>query len=711
MPKIRFVQQAEHSECGLASIVMLMQYYGFSIDLMKLRNLYGVPRGGYKLAELVSILKDHQFETKAYKTTAPFNELPLPCLAYWNNNHYLVIEKTTKKRVLICDPATGRRWISIEEAQSKFSNIIIQITKVGKQVKKKREHNFLYNFLKTSFKKQLFILLILTMFLQLFTLMIPILTRKLIDESALLTASFLQLAIGASALFIVTYYLMQLSRGFIVATFQRKFDHKLMTYYMQKLLKLPLSFFINRSTGELIFRSNLSVYIRQILTQKVVLLIVDSVFLIFYIVLMWTYSPLLAMITLSIACIMVVISILNTKKIKHYVDLEMIEQAKVQKNITETIEGIETIKSTGTEHNFYNTWLEHYSKQLNITNEKERFSAIFVTMPQSLQVALPIILLIIGLSLVQQQSMTMGTVIAFLTLASSFITPVMSLSGVYNDFVLLQSYFNKIEEIIEHPSQKEGSHQLELFESLEVKNVSYQYSIFDKPVLQNVSLNVERGEKVAIVGESGSGKSTLLKLLSGLIEPTTGIITYNQHSLADIERQSLHQQVSYTNQHAAIFNDTVKQNIMLNNVTKNSEVDIQCLVEALQKSGVNQIIESLPLGVDSILSEQGANLSGGQRQKIALARSLYNKPMLHLLDEPTSALDNISERQIMQALLTQENTCIIIAHRLQTIQHVDRIIVMKDGQIIGNGTHIELLHSNTYYKQLYAKEQFMEDSG
>jgi ATP-binding cassette, subfamily B, bacterial CylB len=711
MRKIRFVQQAEHSECGLASIVMLMQYYGSSTNLMNLRNHYGVPRGGYKVAELVSILKDHQFETKAYKTTASFNELPLPCLAYWNNNHYLVIEKATQKRVLICDPATGRRWISMEEAQNNFSNIIIHVTKAGPQVKAKKEPNFLYHFLKTSFKRPLFALLILTMVLQLFTLMIPMFTRKLIDGSTFLTASFLQLAIGASVLFIVAYYFIQVSRGFIVATFQRKFDHGLMTYYMQKLLKLPISFFVNRSTGELIFRSNLSVYIRQILTQNVVLLVVDSVFLIFYIALMWTYSPILSLVTVSIACTMVVISVLNTKKIKHYVDLEMIEQAKVQKSITETIEGIETIKSTGKEQDFYNSWLQHYSKQLDITNEKERFSATFVTMPQSLQVALPIILLIIGLSLVQQQSMTLGTVVAFLTLASSFITPVMSLSNVYNDFILLQSYFSKIAEIIEHPIREEGKQQLGPFKSLEVKNVSYQYSVFDKPVLQNISLYVERGEKIAIVGESGSGKSTLLKLLSGLIEPTGGNITYNQYSLTDIERQSLHRQVSYTNQHAAIFNDTVKQNIMLNADVETSEVELQHLKDILQKSGVDQIVDSLPLGVDSILSEQGANLSGGQRQKVALARSLYKKPAIHLLDEPTAALDNISERQVMQALLAEEATCIIVAHRLQTIQQVDRIIVMKDGQIIGQGTHNELIHSNTYYRQLYMQEQLMEDAG
>lgn len=619
MPKIRFVQQAEHSECGLASIAMLMQYYGSSISLMELRNRYGVPRGGYKLTELFSILQDYGFATKAYKTTAQFQQLPLPCLAYWNHNHYLVIEKATKKRVLICDPATGRRWIPIEEAKDKFSHIIIHVTQAVEQQPVKKERNFLYNFLTTSFKKPLISLLILTMFLQLFTLTIPMLTRKLIDESSLFTASFLQLAIGTSILFITAYYMLQVARGFLVATFQKQFDHELMTYYMQKLLKLPLSFFINRSTGELIFRSNLSVYIRQILTQKVVLLAVDSVFLVFYVLLMWSYSPPLALITIGIAAIIVGISIINTKKIKHFVDLEMIEQAKVQKNITETIEGIETVKSTGTERSFFQNWQTAYTKQLDVTDQKERFSAIFVTLPQSLQVAMPIILLVIGLSFVQQQSMTIGTVVAFLTLASSFITPVMSLSNVYNDFVLLQSYFSKISEIIEHPIPKEGTHQIETFSAVTVDNVSYQYSAFDMPVLQNVSLEVKRGEKIAIVGESGSGKSTLLKLLSGLMTPTAGSILYNGQSLAHICRDSFHQQVAYTNQQATIFNDSVKQNIILNaDYDVSNKVQQERLYNVLQKSGVAQMIAPLPLGIESMLSEQGANLSGGNVKKSRL---------------------------------------------------------------------------------------------
>lgn len=713
MPKIKLVQQAEHSECGLASLTMLLHYNKRFLTLAELRTIYGVPRGGFKLSDMVKILEDYGLQAKAFKTTSELQQLMTPCIAYWNDNHYLVIEKVTKKRVLICDPATGRRWIPMDEAQLKFSNVVINVVadKGYNATKTEKKRHFLRVLIEQHFNRPLIYLLLLTMGLQLFTLIIPDATRRLIDQSFTLANGNMSVIIVASILLMIGYYSLQVSRGFIVAKFQKIFDDKLMSYYMEKLLKLPLHFFTNRSTGELIFRSNLSVYIRQVLTQKAVLLVVDSIFLTFYIALMWHYTPILTTVTVGIAVVMISISVMNTRKIKHFVDLEMIEQAKVQKGITEMIEGIETVKSTGTELTFMQRWHEDFYKQLSITQAKERFAAIFITIPQTLQFALPILLLVIGLYFVQQQMLTIGTVVAFLTLASSFITPVMSLTSVYNDFVLLQSYFEKIEEIINHPVPDEGSYETSSFEALSLNNVSYQYSRFDEPVIRNVDLSIRKGEKVAIVGASGSGKSTLLKMMAGLVEPSEGNLYFNDVLLRDISKEKFHKQVAYTNQHAAIFNDTIKNNIVLNqDFDYQNQHQTAHLGDVLQKSDVLSIIRDLPLNVESMLSEQGANLSGGQKQKIALARSLYKKPALHLLDEPTSALDNVSERHVMKAILSEEATCVIVAHRLQTIKQVDRIIVVSGGQIVGEGTHEQLMKHNYYYKQLYMEEKKMEDA-
>ncbi|MDW0108899.1 peptidase domain-containing ABC transporter [Sporosarcina aquimarina] len=712
MAKIKLVQQAEHSECGLASLTMLMNYHGMSTSLPELRNTYGVPRGGFKISEMMTILEDHGFEAKAYKVHTGLEQLQVPCIAFWNNRHYVVIEKVKKSKVCICDPATGRRWISKEEAEECFSNIVIQVDSQNEEKPRASENkaSFLLGFLNSSFKKPLFFLLFLTIGIQGLMLIVPIVTKYLVDQSITVEKQSIGIIMLLSLVVLLGYYALQVGRGFIIAQFQKIFDDKLMSLYMEKLLQLPLPFFSNRSTGELIFRSNLSVYIRQILTQKAVLLLVDSVFLLFYTILMWNYSPTLAMITVVIAMTMVIISVLNTQKVRQFIDLEMIEQAKVQKNITEIIEGIETVKSTGSEQTFFKRWQEDFHKQLKITNAKERFSAVFLTIPQTLQFGLPLLLLLIGLYFVQEQSLTMGTVVAFLTLASSFINPVMGLANVYNDFVLLHTYFNKIEEIITHPTQQDGTAQLDSFEKVSLNNVTYQYSKFDEPVLQDVNLTIERSEKVAIVGESGSGKSTLLKLMAGLLQQTSGDISYNDESLVHIQKDSFNKQVAYTNQQAMIFNDSIEQNIVLGRTQEANKEYYHHLQDVLVKSDVFSIIEKLPLGIKSILSEQGANLSGGQRQKIALARSLFKKPELHLLDEPTSALDNISERHVMESLLEEDATCIVVAHRLQTIQHVDRIIVLKNGKIVGEGTHQQLIASNLTYRQLYNEEKRMENA-
>lgn len=712
MAKIKLIQQAEHSECGLASLTMLMNYHGMSTSLPDLRNTYGVPRGGFKISDMMVILEDHGFEAKAYKVNTGMEQLQVPCVAFWNNRHYVVIEKVKKSKVCICDPATGRRWIHKEEAEECFSNVVIQVVSQNEEKSRASEKktSFLLDFLNSSFKKPLFFLLFLTIGIQGLMLIVPIVTKYLIDQSITVEKHSIGIVMLLGFIVLLGYYALQVGRGFIVAQFQKIFDDKLMSLYMEKLLELPLPFFSNRSTGELIFRSNLSVYIRQILTQKAVLLLVDSVFLIFYTILMWNYSPTLAMITVLIAMTMVTISVLNTQKVRQFIDLEMIEQAKVQKNITEIIEGIETVKSTGSEQTFFKRWEEDFHKQLKITNAKERFSAVFLTIPQTLQFGLPLLLLLIGLYFVQEQSLTMGTVVAFLTLASSFINPVMGLANVYNDFVLLHSYFNKIEEIITHPTQQEGTAKLNSFEKVSLHNVSYKYSEFDEPVLQNVNLTIERNEKVAIVGESGSGKSTLLKLMAGLLPQTSGDISFNDELLVHIQKDSFNKHVAYTNQQAMIFNDSIEQNIVLGRTQEVNTEYYQHLQDVLVKSDVYSIIENLPLGIRSILSEQGANLSGGQRQKVALARSLFKKPELHLLDEPTSALDNISERHVMKSLLEEDATCIVVAHRLQTIQHVDRIIVLKNGEIVGEGTHQQLIATNLYYQQLYNEEKRMENA-
>lgn len=417
-----------------------------------------------------------------------------------------------------------------------------------------------------------------------------------------------------------------------------------------------------------------------------------------------------SLILTSVVCIFLIaistISFINSKNIKTYVDREVYEQGKVQRVITEAIEGIETIKAIKKESYFLSNWKRNFIEQLSISRRKNQYIAKYGIIPDIFQNIITIFLIIIGVKLISMKLITSGTLMGYLTLLPLFMTPFLGLVGFYNDFQLLKVYFNKILEIIFFKRNESNiliskidNPEQELFE---LKNVSFRHSIFEDDILKNISFSIGKGEKVAIVGPSGSGKSTLLKIMSGLIQPSSGNIFYNGIDLS--ENKEITDDILLINQNAYIFNETIRRNISLDfnfddyNLKKGDE---QLLYESMRKAKVDKILENIPLFASTMVSENGKNFSGGEKQKISLCRAFYSSSSTLLLDEPTSSLDNISERDIFRSLINDERTVIVVAHRLSTIINFDKIILLSDGKIDTVGTHESLLKNNKLYQKLY----------
>ncbi|MGX7245659.1 peptidase domain-containing ABC transporter [Enterococcus quebecensis] len=704
--KVPFTEQSEHSECGLACTAMVLNYYDDNVTLSHLRDVYGVPKGGNTLTNLNQILLDRGIETKAIRVLDLdiLEEQTTPTICFWEERHYIVLEKLTAKEATILDPSSGRKKIKRAEFQASFSNIALILTDVDVTItQRKKKKNATWGILKGILNNQrakVAMFIVLTLLIQLVTIAIPRLTQTIIDNSNVAVTNVLQIASTIVILFIA-YYLLQVARGLVLIILENLFDLTLMKAFMKKIIHLPLRFFVNRSTGDLIFRANLSVIIQQIMSQRMLTISVDFLFVFIYLILMVNLSLNLTLIAIFGAFMMGAISVVNSKRVQSITNKELIAQSKVQRILVELFEGMETVKSSGSENQFYAKWRNEFKNQIALRAEKNRFSTWVRTIQTSIQFILPIVLIYVGLFQVTKGQVTLGELISFNALSGAFIAPIVTVFDSYTEFLLLRSYFGKLNEILEakdNPRIAIEGEKIARIESLTVEDVSFKYSYFEEDILHSVSFQINPGDKVAIVGKSGSGKSTLLKLLAGLYDATSGQIKLNDIDLKQIDDASLKSCISIVNQKPTIFNASLYENIVLNQEQATDER----VEQAIFDSRVDEIIMNLPLGLETQISEGGMNLSGGQMQRISIARALVKETSLLLMDEPTSSLDNISENFIMNRLKTYDFTCIIVAHRLNTVKHFDRILVMDQGKIVEEGTHEELLALKGYYHSIYS---------
>lgn len=704
--KVRFVEQSEHSECGITSVTMLLNYYGINISLNSLRDRYGVPKGGNTLFHLKAIFQEFGVSASGYKVDNLdfFKENNRPCILFWDHRHYVVFERITWNKIIIVDPAQGRKKYSYKEFWEHFSNMVlfpIDVDEtVAKNIKEDKEKSFLINLLIKQ-KIKIAGLLLFTILIQFFALGIPVITQRAVDNYMVLSQdmTIFEVLIWISAVF-GTYYILQVGRTLIVAKFQNFFERHLMIQFMKKIMSLPLNFFVNRSTGDLIFRSNLTTYIQQLLSSQLVTTIIDIFFVIAYLYLMLSYSLKLTIISMIGIGIIVISSFINTKRYQDLTDKELLLHSKVHRTLVELFEGMETVKSIGAEKQFYEDWEKNFSKQLKVQMSKNRAMGFIGNISTATQFTMPLMIIGVGIYGISNNTLSIGELISFNAIATAFVTPIITIMGAFSSIMLLRSYFGKLSEILEQKVATDDEKEIfdETYESIELKNVSFQYSKFEKPILKNINLSIGKNEKVAIVGPSGSGKSTLVKVLSGLYSPTEGEVLLNGKNIKELSQSSIRQKVSMVNQNPSIFNMSLKENILMN---KNGVSDATFL-KAVDDARVDEIIQTLPMGFETQISEGGMNLSGGQMQRIAIARAIVNQPELMIMDEPTSALDNISENYIMNRVKEYDFPCVVVSHRLNTIQHFDRVIVMYQGKIVEEGSHQELMKKNGLYSYIYS---------
>lgn len=706
--KVPGVLQMEAVECGAASLTMILGYYEKFIPLEQVRAACGVSRDGLKASNILKAARQYGLEAKGFqKEPESIKTMEMPVIVHWEFSHFLVVEGYEKGSFYLFDPASGRRVVSEEEFSESFTGITLEFSpgeNFIKEGKKSGAVEAILNRVKGSEKALLYIVLV-GIALVLPGLAIPVFSQIFVDDILLgsketwLGPLLLGMALTAALRGILTWmqqhYLLKLERKISITTSAK---------FLWHLLHLPDEFFSQRSAGEITSRMQSNDRVARLLSGQVANTILSLLMIVFYFILMFIYSPMLSFVGLGIA-------MLNIGYLK-YVSEKRTDQNNLLLKDRGSMIGvgmsglqiIETLKATGSESDFFAKWSGYQAKALNAEQKMGVTNSLLSSIPVFLNGINNAIVLSLGGYLILNDQMTIGMLVAFQTLMVSFLTPVNQLMGMGSSLQEMTGEMKRLDDVLNYPFSYEDKNEssldvnenMKLQGYLELKDVSFGYSKLEAPLIENFSLKLSPGKRVALVGGSGSGKSTIAKLIAGIERPWTGEVLFDEKPRDEWPRTTITNTFAMVNQEISMIHGTIKDNITL----WDSTISEFNLIQAAKDACIHEDITAKSGGYEHIVEEGGKNLSGGQRQRMEIARALVQNPGIIILDEATSALDPLTEKKVDENIKRRGCTTLIIAHRLSTIRDCDEIIVMSKGKILERGTHEELWQLGGEYARL-----------
>ncbi|MFQ4142481.1 NHLP family bacteriocin export ABC transporter peptidase/permease/ATPase subunit [Chlorogloeopsis sp. ULAP02] len=727
------ILQMEAVECGAASLGIILSYYGRIVPLAKLREECGVSRDGSKAFNILKVAKNYGLDAKGLKV--PFENLinvPPPYIVFWNFNHFLVLEGFGKKRVDLNDPATGRRSVSLEEFDRAYTGVILAMepgADFQKGGKKSNIISALLARLQNSWGTILFCLFA-GLLLTIPRLAVPEFSQIFVDEILVQERQeWLRPLLLGMILTAVLRALLAKVRLIYLRRLMVKLSVTMSGKFLWHILRLPVGFYAQRYAGEISSRVPINDIVADILSGRLATTVIDAVMMVFYLLIMIQYNLMLSAIAVGFAAINILaLQFISQTRIDTNLRLAQ-EQGKVYGVTVSGIQTIETIKASGLESDLFSRFAGYYAKALNVQQQLGLQTQILTTLPIILTSLTTASILVVGGLEVMNANLSIGMLVAYQSLTLSFLEPINSLVNFGSTMQELKADLNRLDDVLQNPVNTEaqkkedterGGHgdtgnifgdfsaSLRLVVSasssyspklegyIELRNVTFGYSRLEPPLIENLSLSIQPGQRVALVGKSGSGKSTITKLICGLYEPWDGEIYFDGIPCKQIPRSVLANSLAMVEQDIFLFAGTVQDNITL----WDSTVPNADFIQACQDAAIEDLILSMPRRYDAELIEGGMNISGGQRQRLEIARALVKNPTVLVLDEATSALDPETELTIDQNLRRRGCACIIIAHRLSTIRDSHEIIVLEAGKVVQRGTHKQLWQQNGIYTRL-----------
>lgn len=705
------ILQMEDVECGAASLGMILGYHKRIASLAELRQACGTSRDGTKASNLLSAARKYGLEAKGLKVAvAGLEQFACPYIVFWNFNHYLVVEGFHNGRVYINDPATGPRTVSFTEFSESFTGVVLTF-EPGADFQPGGQKPSLYLALRQRLQGSIpsLVFCVLVGFLLVLPgLAMPTFSQIFVDQILIQgREDWLRPLIFAMLFTALLTGLLTRLQLQILRRLKIKLAMKMSSQFIWHLLYLPVNFYDQRFAGEISSRIQLNDRLASLLSGQLATTVISSVMVIFYGIVMWQYDYVLTLIGIAF----ITVNLLAFQWVaRQRVDTNtrlMQEQGKVSGVAIAGLQSMETLKASGLESEFFTRWAGYYAKALNARQDMESLNQRLGALPAFLTGLSSMLLLVVGGFRVMDGALSIGMLVAFQSLIQQFMQPVNQLIRLGGDFQELEGTLNRLDDVLQNPIdpllQKQPAQiptQPKLQGYLELKNLTFGYNRTAPPLIDNLSLALKPGQRVALVGGSGSGKSTVAKLVSGLYQPWSGEIYFDGQPRQQISRPVLVNSIAMIEQEVLLFAGTVRDNLTLWDTT----IPDHNLIQACRDAAIHEVILSLPGGYGADLLEGASNLSGGQRQRLEIARSLVNNPTILIMDEATSALDSETEKLIDYNIRLRGCTCLIVAHRLSTIRDCDEIIVLERGKVVQRGTHDALRQVEGHYLQLIKSE-------
>jgi NHLM bacteriocin system ABC transporter peptidase/ATP-binding protein len=699
--------QIEAVECGAVALAIILRHFKKYVAIEEIRSACDISRSGSSALKILKAARSYGLLAQGWKKdTDELGDLPLPFVAFWNFSHFVVVEGFRTDSVYLNDPKTGPRRVSMQEFQSSYTGVALEIAPGPSFQPGGHAPNLLRSLIERlppASLAPLVFLVICGLALSVTGLITPSFQRVFVDDYLIdgqdsWVRAMLWIVLAAAG---VTALLKWLER-YVLVRFSTILAARMEGSFLWHTLRLPVLFFQQRFAGELARRTTINDQVASILSGRLANAVTSLITIFPYAIVLLTYNWSLALVGLSIACLNIIsIGLINRARVDSNSQL-LQDQGVLTGTAITGFQSIESIKASAGEDAFFNRLTGTLAKIINTHQRLAIWSLGLSLTPKFLDHLNSAAMLTLGGLAIIDGHFTIGALLAFQSLMSAFMAPFSSLAGLGGELQTAEGQINRLDDVLvakldSHIKNAlpdpEGDTVPRLQGRIEVRNLTFGYSVQEPPLLKNLSFTIEPGRRTAIVGSSGSGKSTLVQLVAGVLEPWSGEVLFDGKSRSAWPRKTLARSLSLVAQDIHLFEGTVAQNIAL----FDSSVPMVAIERAATDACIAESILERPGGYFAQIGEAGRNFSGGERQRIEIARALALNGSMLILDEATSALDPETELRIDSNIRQRGTTCLISAHRLSTIRDADEIIVLEQGAIAERGTHDELVAANGVY--------------